>query len=338
MAKQQNRNMSRSLWFFASLVIAFISFTQCASRPPAPSREAADLPVMPAHRESAATDPDSVATVTGTRPPSGGNKILTLMSWNVRHLGRDIFDSRQASPLLAGADVVAFQEVNKKLKGKESGLEALFKIAEHLEELTKERICVGLSDAPADVRERYGYLWRDSRVAYVKTNGEILENCPRNAITIRLGVKQAQRIEREPALGTFYFKPAAKQFVFSTIHLLPTVKKPQKEVEPLFSTFVSIPHPLILAGDFNLNSTHTSFTAAVQMVFQPAMQDVRTSLKRDKRELSQPYDNFWYRNIRLVEPPTVLNLYQIFTEKKQKDIYNNLSDHCPILGRFEFLP
>lgn len=280
-----------------------------------------------------AANPDYVANVSNPLPATGGNPTLSVISWNVKHLGRELFDSAQASPILAGADIVTFQEVNTRPQG----LKALYDIAKHLQNLTKERICVGLSEIPSESKERYGYIWKNSRISYVKVNGEILENCPDTALTIRLGVSQAQQIVREPAFGTFYFKPVAKQFVLASIHLIPTSKKPELEVEPLFETFKNVTQPAIVAGDFNLSSGHTSFRHALAKGFQPALgSDLKTSLKREKRELNKAYDNFWFRNIKRVGPPQVLNLYDIFTEKDSASIYKNFSDHCPILSQFQF--
>ncbi len=281
------------------------------------------------------TNPDYVPTVTRALPTTDGSKTLTVISWNVKHLGRQLFDPRQAAPILADADIVALQEVNTK----ENGVKALKGIAEQLQTLMGERICMGLTDVPTEEdRERYAYLWKNSRVAYVKTNGEIMEDCPPTAITIRLGVSNAKSIQREPAFGTFYFKPTAKQFLLSSIHLVPTEKQPQNEVAPLFQTFsaVALTHPIIVAGDYNLDSSHPSFLVAREMGFHAAMVGVKTSLKRNQRQLHMPYDNFWYLSIRLVGTPSVINLYDVFTEKSQREIYKNLSDHCPIRGQFEF--
>ena len=66
------------------------------------------------------------------------------------------------------------------------------------------------------------------------------------------------------------------------------------------------------------------------------MTKVKTSLKKNKREMSEAYDNFWYRGLRMSGTPRVINLYDAFPEKDQREIYNNFSDHCPITARFEF--
>ncbi len=277
------------------------------------------------------SEPNPEAVVASKLPLSGGSPKLTLMSWNMKHLGRRNFDPRQASAILSEADVVAFQEVNKT----ESGLDSLQGMAQYLSELTKERICMAVSEVPSDSRERYAYIWKDHRISYVKTDGEVMEHCPSTALTIRLGVKNARQITREPAFGTFYFKPTGKLFVYATIHLVPAKKKPGKEIRPLFDTFAEVAGPVVIGGDYNLDSSYGDFEAARTLGFQPSMMGVKTSLSSKSRTLSRAYDNFWFKNMKLLSPPRVINLYDVFTEKSQKEIYDNFSDHCPIIGQFE---
>lgn len=274
--------------------------------------------------------PDTVARITNPLPPTGGNKTLTVASWNVKRLGRNSFDFTTAK-LLDAADVITFQEVNIR----DSGQKALLELANGMSARTGEKICMGLSEIPTEAQERYAYLWKDKRVAYVRADGQILETCPASAVTLRLGVRHADQIAREPAFGTFYFRSVGRPFVLASIHLRPSGKKPQLEVPPLFSTFEAIEIPLIVAGDYNLDSTHSAFQTALAMGFRPAMKGVKTSLKMKKRELNKPYDNFWYRQI-VMTRSSVLNLYRIFPQMEARTIYNDISDHSPIVGEFIF--
>lgn len=278
-------------------------------------------------------DPDALVPLQGTRSPAGGSPVLTLMTWNVKHLGRKLFDPRQATPILTEADVVAFQEVNVGA----DGWKALESMAQQMRVLIGEKVCVAVSVVPSEEKkERYAYLWKNSRVAYVKADGQIMNDCPDSALTVRLGVRNAERIRREPAFGTFFFKPTAKPFVFASVHLVPENKKPAQEVRPLFETFAKVDWPLVVAGDFNLGSSHQAFDDVRAMQFKAALPaGQKTSLKRNSRELSKEYDNLWYRHLELLEPARVINLYEVFPEKEQKEIYNNFSDHCPVMARFK---
>lgn len=305
------------------IFLLLVSFSlSCTSR--APSRQV----------DAVAPDPDYVAAVTEAPDPTGGNPVLTVLTWNVKHLGRKLFDPRQATPILAQADVMTFQEVNKK----DDGQKALMMMADQLEKLTGEKICIALTDVPTgEDRERYGYLWKNSRVAFVKTDGKVINDCPRSALMFRLGIKSAEHIRREPAFGTFFFKPTAKQFVLASIHLVPEKKNPGLEVAPLFQSFTAVTHPLIVAGDFNLKSTDPSFNVARAMDFTATLPPgTKTSMKRDKRELFKEYDNLWIRQLKLSQPAQVINLYSVFPEKTQKEIYKNFSDHSPVLAFYTF--
>lgn len=277
-------------------------------------------------------EPDTAVPPSAPPPAIGGHPVLTVTTWNVKHLGRDLFDPRQSAPLLADADIATFQEVN--VSGK--GVKALRAIAEQLSALMHERFCVAVSERPSEGTEVYGYLWKNSRISFVTREGRVIEDCGNNVFTVRLGVRHAQEIKREPAFGTFFFRPAAKPFVLASIHLVPTAKKPAREVPPLFETFKDFEQPVIVAGDYNLDSSHDSFQTARDFSFQAAMVRVKTSLKANAREMSKAYDNFWFRNLKLAGAPTVTNLYDAFPEKGQREIYDNFSDHCPVTAKFEF--
>ena len=280
-------------------------------------------------------------TVAKPRTPADSGEVnqdLSVISWNVKHLGREVFNSAQASPLLSDADIVTLQEVNTT----ESGLRALMGLAAHLRELiVDERFCLGLSEIPNGAKERYAYLWKNSRVSYVKTNGEILVDCPSSALTIPLDRNNARSLTRPPALGTFFFKPNSRKFILASVHLPPTGKKPYDEVPTLFGALNDSTFPIVVAGDYNLSSKHKSFAVARSLGFQAALVGVKTSLRAKRRELSQPYDNFWFRGVEVTPLPAgrmaVMNLYEIFPEKDQKEIYDNFSDHCPIISKFKFL-
>lgn len=275
--------------------------------------------------------PDYIVPVVRNLPPTEGSKTLVVLSWNVKHLGRKSFNTRLAAPLMKDADVVTLQEVNTS----DSGKKALEELAAELTKITGERICMALSEKPSDGTERYAYLWKDTRVAFVKSNGDIIDRCPSTALTVRLGVRNAAKILREPSFGVLYFRPEARAFLLASIHLRPSGKKPQAEVGPLFDTLGPVLIPTIVAGDYNLDSKHPAFKAARDQRFKPAMEGVKTSLKMKKRELSKPYDNFWFKGFKL-QSTKVINLHHAFPTVEPKDIYKGFSDHCPIVGYFEF--
>lgn len=255
---------------------------------------------------------------------------LEVISWNVKHMGRKDLNIDVIASMIGEADIIIFQEVNKT----QSGQFALTEIAKKLTAKGLGPICMGLSEPPSGAEERYAYLWKDQRISYVTTNGEVIEHCSDFATTIKLATQYQDQITREPAVGTFLFKISRSKFNLASIHLLPSGKGPQKEVEPLFETFRNSNGPFILGGDFNLDARHPIFQIARTLEFTPALIGEKTSLKMKRRELSQAYDNFWFKNLKL-QSARVINLYE-HLELPADVIYKNVSDHSPIAAVFSF--
>lgn len=258
-------------------------------------------------------------------------KFLTVASWNLKKLGREKLLEANVARILIDADVITVQEVVTSSKG----TKALNRIAKEIQKITGDKICQGWSEIPTGASERYGYLWKERRIAYVKVSGDIMDKCPPSAIVIPLGAKHAEEIIREPAIGLFFFKELKIQFALASIHLVPKGKNPAREVAPLFNTFMNVMAPTIIAGDFNLDSTEPAFSAAMAFSFKAIMKGEKTSLRSSKRELSEAYDNFWYRGL-AAHGYQVINLFDEFPTLDGRDIYNNISDHSPIIGTFSF--
>jgi endonuclease/exonuclease/phosphatase family metal-dependent hydrolase len=256
---------------------------------------------------------------------------VTVLSWNTKHLGRDKFLVEEAALLMRDADIVTLQEVGTTNKGQE----AMFKMASIWGTRVGDKICAGLSEIPDGARERYGYLWRGSRIHYIKTNGEVMKTCDSGAITIRLEKKHATALARPPAVASFLEKDTNKSFVLASVHLVPTAKHPEREVGPLFDSLKDLTGPVIVAGDFNLSSGHGAFQPAIKMGFKESLPpNERTSLKQKRRELSQAYDNLFVRGAKVARSG-VVNLLTLFPQRDIKEIYNLISDHCPVWAKVE---
>lgn len=294
---------------------------------------------MAATRQPAFAPPKTWATQAIDDSTPTDPTHLRLMSWNLKHLGRDKFLYDEVISLLGNSDLIAFQEVNTT----RSGSDALNKIARGMTFLTGKQVCVAFSNVPSgESKERYGYLWLNERIGYVTTKGEVVENCDSEPINVPIASVNTDLIRREPAIGTFIFKPLRQKFIFATVHLRPAGEKPQDEVAPLFEIFSSTKIPVIVAGDYNLNDTHSAFRAAANLGFGPAFHNTKTSLGKPKKNasikpgFSKPFDNFWFRDVKVVATK-VPYLYDIFGGKVPYErIYNEMSDHCPIRGEFSF--
>ena len=311
---------------FASRLVFVLTLVSGA----ATACSAASPPIMNSVAGSATTSSQAVQIQ---------NPALTIISWNMKHLGRANQNTEAAAALLDGADLMTFQEVNSAAHGQEALMRLATQLRKRIPNKFPDRICVGLSarkkSGPTGGKERYGYLWKDSRVAYVKTNGEVMTSCPQGAVTIRVVSRDADQIVREPAFGTFFAKAAKRKFALASVHLVPSGKKPQLEVPYVFDSVHEEKGPIIVAGDYNLDSSQSSFRAARELGFTPAFVGTKTSLKMKKRQLSKAYDNFWFKGFSL-KKAQVLNLYVALPQMSQKEIYNSISDHSPIRGEFEF--
>ena len=266
-----------------------------------------------------------------------GESSVSLVSFNGKHIGRKNQDRAAVARLLALADpdVVALQEVNTG----ESGTQAVKELATLLGELTGQTLCVGLSGVPSDARERYALLWKESLLSYVTTAGEMMERCPSlHPVTLPLFTQKASEIVREPAFGLFLVKATKAKFVAATVHLVPSGKKPQDEVTPVFE---SLPQggealarlPLVIMGDFNLSARHPAFQIAKDAGFQAVMKPgTKTSLKMKKRAYNAEYDHFFARGLDCT-PGVIIDVYQVLKGKSANEIYDEISDHAPIQTR-----
>lgn len=254
-------------------------------------------------------------------------------SWNTKHLGRAGFDFKRAAMLIRDFDVVALQEVNK---GK-TGSAALSRLKAVLAKDTDQKWCSALSLVPTGSRERYGYLWKNSRLSWVKNkSGQAILDCSDNHLTAPLVSFHQLEIVREPSVAIFKSKQSPYKFKLVNVHLVPTKKSPEKEVPFLFDALSPAGVPVIVAGDFNLSADSSAFNAVRQKGWVNVLAGgVKTSLKMKMKRLNKAYDNFWVfdRNFnkRACDRSVgVKNNYQIFKNLPLKHVYNQISDHVPI--------
>lgn len=263
-----------------------------------------------------------------------GTKALadfTLVSWNAKHIGRAKQDLPRSAKLLKDGDMIAIQEVNST----KSGAEALGQLADNLQKLTGNKYCIGVSEIPSDSRERYGFLWKEGIIGYVTTKGDVLKTCSQFAVTIKLGSTQADNMIREPAVAIFMEIKTSKKFLLGTVHLVPTAKKPEREVPFAFRALDDIQSklPRILVGDFNLSSDSYAFNEAKSNGYSPALPgNTKTSLSSTKRGFSKAYDNIFTKGIKSMEA-SVIDPFEGIPELNYKFIYNTISDHAPIRAK-----
>lgn len=221
----------------------------------------------------------------------------TILSWNIQNLGETKFkkDSviNQISNVIksSNADVVAIQEVVTGNYG-DSCIKKIAKIIDYNYTISTKTV--------GDGSERYAFL-------YKKT---ITLNWSKLDVTLQ------DSINREPFMGSF--KINKKDFVIRQVHLVPTSKNPQLEVQKLYNYKDGI-----ICGDFNLTCKHLIYIPMFKY-FNSPLCGFGTSLKRDGSVSENNYDHFFVDKSNKITDSKVF----VYPYKGNRNV---LSDHLPIL-------
>ena len=114
------------------------------------------------------------------------------------------------------------------------------------------------------------------------------------------------------------FKINKKDITIRQVHLVPTNKVPQKEVEDLYCYKDGL-----ICGDFNLTCNHLIYVP-LKTYFNMPLCGKGTSLKRDGSVSENNYDHFLVdKKYKIIESKVYIYSYN--------GNKNTLSDHLPIL-------
>lgn len=220
----------------------------------------------------------------------------TIMSWNIQNLGETKFKRDTIIPTIANvikkskADIIAIQEVSTNKYG-DSCIIQLARLLNYNYIISKPTTGSG--------SERYAYLYNKSIVM----NYNHLDNTLQDVI------------DREPYIASFTYNK--KNIILRQIHLVPTEKNPQNEIEKLYKY-----NDGIICGDFNLTDEHLIYIPLLTKFISPLMSQ-KTSLKRNG-DYNNSYDHFLVaKNISYKSSRVYLYDY--------KYNRNKLSDHLPII-------
>ena len=221
----------------------------------------------------------------------------TILSWNIQNLGETKYKRDSVITQIcdviksSNADIVAIQEVITGPYG-DSCIIKISKIIDYNYTLSAR--------TTGDGAERYAYLYRKS----IKLNYS------------KLDVSLQDSINREPFVASF--KINNKDLIIREVHLVPTSKTPQKEVEDLYQYKSGI-----ICGDFNLSCKHIIYIPMLKY-FNSPLCGQGTSLKRDGATSENNYDHFFVdKTYKILESKVFIYPY--------KGNRNTLSDHLPIL-------
>jgi deoxyribonuclease-1-like protein len=220
----------------------------------------------------------------------------TILSWNIQNLGETKYkkDSiiNQISKVIksSGADLVSIQEVVTGPYG-DSCIIKISNLINYNYTISKK--------TTGDGSERYAFLYKKN----IKLNWSNLDTTLQDSLN------------REPFVASFRYKK--KDIIIRQVHLVPTNKIPQKEVEKLYCY-----NDGIICGDFNLTCNHLIFIPILKN-FNSPLCGKGTSLKRDGTVSENNYDHFLVqKKYKIVE--SKVYLYPYIGNR------NTLSDHLPI--------
>lgn len=249
-------------------------------------------------------------------------KSIKILTWNIQDLGGTKNDEEIVfiGNILKDYDIVALQEIVAK---DPAGAKAVAKIIDVLNRLGSKwdySISNATNSTSSYVSERYAFLWKTSKIKLKKS--------------AYLDKELEQKIEREPYIAMFEFKPNKSSFYIINMHARTYNKHPEMEI----SNFKKYPKrlqsdALIILGDFNLNEKHTVWNPLYKMGFTSAVKNQPTTLKRKcvrGNYLNYPIDNIYYNKAYFKQEKSYV--IDFVKNCKNLPIGRKISDHLPVVS------
>lgn len=281
------------------------------------------------------------------------SQAFILYDWNLKHLGRVRFSTKNVASVISDGDLVLIQEVNTTISGR-TKLKELRDAVLAIEGNQKKTLCMGISKKPTGGIERYAMLWNEAELIQVDEKGKELPCDDQKFVELELTAEHAMEIVREPAYVLLKDKKSGRTLLAATVHALPkgNGKTPEKEIPLIFESVATEAARVfgkeykegvvILGGDFNMSVRNAPFKKGKDLGFEAALSSgPKTSLDSKDRELSMPYDNVFIKSVGKAanfEKANVINLYKKFEDLQQDTIYNTISDHCPLRVEIDLDP
>jgi len=247
--------------------------------------------------------------------PSGAQSTLKAITWKLKRSARGGVEVDRIANVISTSDLVAFRDV---VFG-ERGDTPVTVIATLLEKRLSERVCRGWFRAANGERGQHALIWRESRLAWIRGNGEVVETCGSRPLTISSDIDDGSTV-------LFLHKSTRRIFAFASVNVgTPSLIKP----------YARASWPTLYMGGFNKAASDRSFEIARKAGFAPAIKTAASPARKGKR-LSQPtLDNMWFKGMSYVMGGTI-NLYQIFPEMKLADLDAQLGNEFPVTAEFAF--
>ncbi|WP_282111460.1 endonuclease/exonuclease/phosphatase family protein [Maribacter stanieri] len=245
---------------------------------------------------------------------------ISLISWNIRDFGKtkNSEELDRMADILRDADIVAIQEV---VSGY-GGAQAVAKLADNLNRKGAkwDYVISNPTNSPKYVTERYAFIWKTRNIK-IKNRGALISELD-------------SLVDREPFFLDFYVK--GRKLSVINFHSRPHDKNPEREILAIteYLKSVDFQHPILLAGDFNVDQKEEVFIGLRTQGYNATVIDAKTTLKQSCATdgyLNYPIDNIFYSNKIVLKSGYVIDFVKACENITSA---RELSDHLPILLNF----
>ena len=248
-------------------------------------------------------------------------ETVSLISWNIRDFGKtkNSHELEDMAEITRDADILAIQEV---VSGY-GGAQAVAKLADILNRKGSkwDYVISDPTNSSKYVTERYAFIWKTKHIK-IKNRGQLITELD-------------SLVDREPFYLDFYIKE--KKFTVVNFHSRPHDKNPEVEILAItdyLKTNLS-EHPIILAGDFNVDEKELVFEGLKTLGYRSAITNQRTTLKHscDKNNyLNYAIDNIFFSKNILKVKGTTIDFVRVCDNLENA---RKLSDHLPVYLNFK---
>ena len=247
-------------------------------------------------------------------------EAISIISWNIRDFGRTKSNEEldEMAEIVRDADIVAIQEV---VAGY-GGAQAVAKLADNLNRKGSkwDYVISNPTNSTKYVTERYAFIWKTKNIK-IKNRGLLIADLD-------------SLVDREPFYLDFYIK--GKKLTILNFHSRPHDKNPESEILAItdYLKINSSQHPIILAGDFNVNEKELVFNGLKTIGYKASINNQSTTLKQScdgNDYLNYPIDNIFYsKNVSKIEGKAIdfVKVCENLEEARK------LSDHLPVYLNF----
>tara|TARA_R110002051_G_scaffold131151_1_gene205017 strand:- start:17924 stop:18736 length:813 start_codon:yes stop_codon:yes gene_type:complete len=245
---------------------------------------------------------------------------MSLISWNIRDFGKtkNSEELDRMAEILRYADIVAIQEV---VAGY-GGAQAVAKLADNLNRKGEkwDYVISNPTNSTNYVTERYAFIWKTKNIK-IKNRGLLVKDLD-------------SLVDREPFYLDFYIN--GRKLTVLNFHSRPHDKNPEREILAITEYLKINPseHPIILAGDFNVNEKEQVFNGLKDMGYKASINNKRTTLKQScdgVDYLNYPIDNIFHaKNVSKIEGKAI----DFVKVCENLEDARKLSDHLPVYLRF----